>query len=102
MKTTPFVLDEELAIGGEEMIQEYFAQVMRDGDSEEIIRALGHIARARGMAELAAKTGLGRESLYKTLAPGSKPRFDTILKIIRALELPSTGFSATVVHAARR
>ena len=102
MKTTPFVLDEELAIGGEEMIQEYFAQVMRDGDSEEIIRALGHIARARGMAELAAKTGLGRESLYKTFAPGSKPRFDTILKIIRALELPSTDFSATAIHAARR
>ena len=86
LKTTPFVLAEYL--DSEEMIQEYFAQVMQDGDSEEIIRALGHIARARGMTELSAKTGLGRESLYKTFAPGSKPRFDTILKVIRALGLP--------------
>ena len=68
-ETTPFVLAEHL-------------------DSEEIIRALGHIARARGITELSAKTGLGRESLYKTFAAGSKPRFDTILKVIRALELP--------------
>jgi probable addiction module antidote protein len=42
------------------------------------------------MADLAAKTGLGRESLYKTLSPGAKPRFDTILKVIRALGLPLT------------
>jgi probable addiction module antidote protein len=69
------------------MIHEYFAQVMQDGDSEEIIRALGHIAHARGITELAAKTGLGRESLYKIFAPGAKPRFDTVLKVIRALEL---------------
>jgi len=87
LKTTPFILAEHL--DSEEMIQEYFAQVMQDGDSEEIIRALGYIAHARGMAELAKKTGLGRESLYKTFAPGSKPRFDTILKVIRALGLQS-------------
>ena len=88
LKTTPFVLAEHL--DSEEIIQEYFTQVMQDGDSNEIIRALGHIARARGMTELAAKTGLGRESLYKTFAPGSKPRFDTILKVIRALGLSIT------------
>jgi len=76
-----------LSIRNNDMIQKYFTQVMRDGDSEEIIRALGCIARARGIAELAKKTGLGRESLYKTFAPGSKPRFDTILKVIRALGL---------------
>jgi len=85
IKTIPFDIVEHL--DSEEAIQEYFSQVMEDGDSEEIIRALGHISRARGMTELAAKTGLGRESLYKTFAPGSKPRFDTILKVIRALGL---------------
>jgi probable addiction module antidote protein len=85
IKTIPFDIVEHL--DSEEAIQEYFSQVLEDGDSEEIIRALGHIARARGMAALAAKTGLGRESLYKTFAPGAKPRFDTILKVIRALGL---------------
>ena len=91
MKTKPFVLSEYL--DSEEAIQEYFAQVIHDGDSAEIIRALGYIAKARGIAELAAKTGLRRESLYKTFAPGSKPRFDTILRVIRALELPLAGVS---------
>ena len=43
------------------------------------------MARARGMAQLARDTGLGRESLYKALAPGSKPRYDTVLKVLRAL-----------------
>ncbi|HBC70168.1 MAG TPA: putative addiction module antidote protein [Sutterella sp.] len=74
----------------EDSIREYFRQVLADGDSEEIVRALGHIARARGMAQLAADTGLGRESLYKTFAEGSHPRFDTILRVSRALGVPLT------------
>lgn len=41
--------------------------------------------RARGMTQLAKDTGLGRESLYKALAPGAKPRYDTLLKVLRAL-----------------
>lgn len=93
LKTTPFVLAEHL--NSEEMIQEYFAQVLENGDSSEIIDALGHIARARGMAELAAKTGLGRESLYKTFAAGSMPRFDTIWRVMQAL-----GLRMTTQHAA--
>ena len=74
----------------EAAIQEYFRQVLADGDSDEIVRALGHIARARGIAKLAADTGLGRESLYKTFAEGSHPRFDTILRVSRALGVPLT------------
>ena len=74
----------------EASIQEYFRQVLADGDSEEIVRALGHIAKARGIAQLAKDTGLGRESLYKTFAEGSKPRFDTILRVSRALGVPLT------------
>ena len=50
-----------------------------------MLLALGDIARARGMAQIAKDSGLGRESLYKALAPGAKPRFDTILKVARAL-----------------
>jgi probable addiction module antidote protein len=87
-RTTPYEIANYL--DSEEMIQEYFSQVLEDGDSEEIVRALGHIARARGMTELAAKTGLGRESLYKTFAEGSMPRFDTIFRVMRALGLNIT------------
>ena len=47
--------------------------------------ALGDVARAKGMAQVAKDAGLGRESLYKALAPGAKPRFETIVKVARAL-----------------
>ncbi|MEQ1529181.1 MAG: addiction module antidote protein [Methylococcales bacterium] len=69
----------------DEDINEYLSQVLDDGDNDELIRALGYIARAKGMAMIAKKSGLGRESLYKALAPGAKPRFDTIMKVIKAL-----------------
>jgi len=101
LKTIPFDLAKYLS--SEELIQEYFSQVLADGDSDEIIDALATIARARGMTQLSAETGLGRESLYKTLAKGSKPRFDTILRIIRALGLgltaQSTPGTAPHIHA---
>jgi probable addiction module antidote protein len=45
----------------------------------------GHVARARGMAQLAKDSGLGREGLYKALTPGAKPRYDTMLKLLHAL-----------------
>lgn len=69
----------------DEMISEYLNQVLDDGDSDELIRALGYIAKAKGMAMVAKESGLGRESLYKGLSPGAKPRFDTVLRVIRAL-----------------
>ncbi|MCX7082652.1 MAG: putative addiction module antidote protein [Methylococcales bacterium] len=72
-------LDNEIAIS------EYLSQVLEDGDNDELLRALGYIAKAKGMAIIAKETGLGRESLYKALSPGAKPRFDTILKVIKAL-----------------
>lgn len=82
-KLIPF--DMAILLDSEEAISEYLSQVLIDGDTDEIIRALGHIARARGMSQIAAQSGLGRESLYKALTPGAKPRFDTVLKVIRAL-----------------
>jgi len=77
--------DMAAVLDSDEAISEYLSQVLADGDTDEIIRALGHIARARGMGQIAAHSGLGRESLYKALSPGAKPRFDTVLKVIRAL-----------------
>lgn len=68
-----------------EAIAEYLNQVLADGDTEELIRALGHIAKAKGMAQVAQDAGLGRESLYKALTPGAQPRADTLLRVIRAL-----------------
>ena len=56
-------------------------------DAAFIAAALGDIAKARGMSQIAQESGLGRESLYKTFAPGSKPRFDTIAKVVHSLGL---------------
>ncbi|HFE38023.1 MAG TPA: putative addiction module antidote protein [Gammaproteobacteria bacterium] len=59
--------------------------VLEYGDTDELIRSVGYIAKARGMTEIAQKTGLGRESLYKALKAGSKPQFDTIIKVLKAI-----------------
>jgi len=58
-----------------------------DGDASFIANALGNIARAKGMAEVARTTGLSRESLYKALSGDRSPSFDTILKVVAALGL---------------
>lgn len=58
-----------------------------DGDAAYIAKALGDIARAKGMAQIARDTGLSRESLYKALSGKRSPSFDTVLKVIEALGL---------------
>ncbi len=58
-----------------------------DDDAAYIAKALGNIARARGMAQLARDTGLGRESLYKALSGEGNPEFSTIMKVVKALGL---------------
>ena len=83
MKTTKFEIADYL--NDDEMIREYLSEVLREGDSREIISALGHVAKAIGMSKIAEQTGLSRPSLYKALSENSKPQFDTILKVIRAL-----------------
>lgn len=77
-------------LDSEEMIAAYLSSILEDGDTEEFIAALGDVARAKGISELSEKTGLGRESLYKTLSGNSKPRFDTVVKITRALGVGMT------------
>ena len=69
----------------DETIAEYLSAALEDPNPEALLLAIRSVARARGMAQLALDSGLGRESLYKALAPGAKPRYDTILKVVRAL-----------------
>lgn len=69
----------------EETIAEYLNMALEDPNPEMLLLAIRNIARARGMTQLARDTGLGRESLYKALSEGAKPRYDTILKVVRAL-----------------
>ena len=63
----------------------YLNAVLADGDPQEIVDALGTIARARGMSRIARRAGLGRESLYKALGENGNPEFRTILRVAAAL-----------------
>jgi probable addiction module antidote protein len=65
----------------------YVEAALEDGDPAVIAAALGDVARARGMSNVAKLTGLGRESLYKALSPGGNPEFATILRVVNALGL---------------
>jgi probable addiction module antidote protein len=71
----------------EEDMAAYLEAALEDGDPALIAAALGDIARAKGMTQIARETGLGRESLYKALSPGGNPEFATVLKVIKALRL---------------
>jgi probable addiction module antidote protein len=72
-------------LDSEKVIAEYLNAALEDENPDVFLIAVGDVAKARGMAQLAKDTGLGRESLYKALAPGTKPRYDTVLKLVRAL-----------------
>lgn len=72
-------------LDNEEVIAEYLNAALEDENPDVFLVAISDVAKARGMAQLAKDAGLGRESLYKALAPGAKPRYDTVLKLIRAL-----------------
>ena len=68
-------------------IANYLEAAFEDGDSSLVAAALGDVARAKGMSQVAQTAGLGRESLYKALSPEGNPEFATVLKVIRALGL---------------
>ncbi len=74
-------------LDSEEAISEYLAACLEDFSLDAFLLALGDVAKARGMTQLAKDTGLSRASLYKTLSPGNKPQFETIAKITNALGL---------------
>ena len=71
----------------EEDMAAYLEAALQEGDPALVAAALGDIARAKGMSQVARDTGLGRESLYKALSPGGNPEFATVLKVISALGL---------------
>ena len=83
LKLVPF--DAAKFLTDEDAIAEYMSAVLEEDDMDLLLLAFGDVARARGMSLVAKETGLGRESLYKALAPGAKPRFDTVVRVARAL-----------------
>lgn len=93
-KTTPY--DSAQYLRTEEDIALYFDACLEEAgdDAAFIAKALGTIARARGMSQLARDTGLGRESLYKALSGEGNPSFATILKVTQALGLKLRASSA--------
>lgn len=74
-------------LDSDEAITLYLNEMLETGNSNDFILALGDVARAKGVADIAQKTGLARESIYKALSDGAKPRFDTILRIMQALNI---------------
>lgn len=82
-KYSPFDVAEHL--DNDEVIAEYMSAAMEDPNPDVFLAALGDVAKARGMAQIAKETGLGRESLYKALSGGAHPRYDTIKAVLSAL-----------------
>ena len=85
MRTKTKKFDVAEFLQDEETIAEYLNMALEDPNPEMLLLAVKNIARAQGMTQLAKDTGLGRESLYKALSDGAKPRYDTLLKVVRAL-----------------
>jgi probable addiction module antidote protein len=88
LKTVAF--DAAKYLDDDEAIAEYMTAVLEANDPNLLLLALSDVARAKGMAQVAKDAGLGRESLYKALAPGAKPRFETVMKVAHALGVKFT------------
>ena len=85
LKTRKWDLAEHIKT--EEDVVAYLDAALEDGDPALVAAILGDIARSKGMAKVAKRTGLGRESLYKTLSKDGNPRLETFLKVVHALGL---------------
>jgi len=77
-------------LDSDETIAEFLTAALEDENPEVFLAAISAVAKARGMAAIASSAGLGRESLYKALAPGAKPRYDTVLKVLHGLGVKLT------------
>ncbi len=84
-----FILQKQyyIFLDDEEMIAEYLSAVIAENDTRLLLKAIGHIAKARGMSKIATDSGLGRESLYKALVENAQPRFDTVMKVLGAMNV---------------
>ena len=87
-KTATRLWDPAEHLQSDEDMAAYLEAALEEGDAALFAAALGDIARAKGMSQLARETGLGRESLYKALSPTGNPEFATILRVVGALWLP--------------
>lgn len=85
MTTTFRPFDAADYLDSEEAIAEYLTAAAEDANPDVFLAALGDVAKVRGMAKIAADAGLGRESLYKALAAGAHPRYETVQAVLRAL-----------------
>ncbi|GAB3503634.1 putative addiction module antidote protein [Curvibacter fontanus] len=85
IKTRPFDMANYLQ--SEEDIAEYLRQVLEEGDAALLAAALGDVARASNMAQLARDTGLSREGLYKALSADGNPSMATVMKVMKAMGL---------------
>jgi probable addiction module antidote protein len=85
--TATLVWDPADHLQSREDMAAYLQAALEEGDPALIAAALGDIARAKGMTQVARDAGLGRESLYKALSPAGNPEFATILKVVKALGL---------------
>ncbi len=84
--TTNFIaFDAANYLTDDETIAEYLTAALEDPNPDVFLAAVRAVARARGMAQVAKDAGLGRESLYKALTPGAKPRYDTVLRLLHAM-----------------
>jgi probable addiction module antidote protein len=77
--------DAAVYLDNDAVIAEYLSAAAEDPNPDVFVAALGDVAKARGMAQIAKDSGLGRESLYKTLSAGAHPRFETINSVLHAL-----------------
>jgi probable addiction module antidote protein len=84
-------------LDSEEAVAAYLTDILEANDAGLLASALGDIARARGMTEIAKSAGITREALYKALRPGSEPRFDTVSRVCAAL---GVRLVVQAVHAA--
>ena len=92
VKTYPY--DSADYLDSAEAIAVFLEDIFESEDPTLIAKALGTVARAKGMAEVARKTGLSRESLYKALSAEGNPEFATILKVMKALDMKLTTSAA--------
>ncbi len=72
-------------LNSDKAIAEYLTAALEDENPDVFLAAVADVAKARGMATIAKESGLGRESLYKALAPGAKPRYETIVKVLHGM-----------------
>jgi probable addiction module antidote protein len=100
VKTAPY--DSAEFLNSPKAIQFYIEEALESGDAQLITHALGVVARAKSMSEIARKSGLSRESLYRSLSPSGKPEFGTVMNVLKALDLGLSVKPRAVVKAPMR